>query len=75
MKVTVDIENSKIEQFLNYLEKNNIRWSKDTEEILSDDLSEANIKIITERLKAIERDPNRLSPMDDFIKEMDKSLA
>ncbi len=75
MKVTVDIENSKIEQFLNYLEKNNIRWSKETEEILSDDLSEANIKIITERLKAMERDPNRLSPMDDFIKEMDKSLA
>ena len=75
MKVTIDIENSKVDQFLNYLKQNNIQWSKGTEEVLDDELSDAQVKIIEERLDAIEKDPSRLSPMSDFIQEMDRSLA
>ena len=72
MKVTLDIEESKLPFFMELVKSLNFIKSDAESDF---ELTEFQQKIIGERLDAIESDSSRLSKMDEFLKEMDELLG
>ncbi|MBI1307466.1 MAG: hypothetical protein GC181_12765 [Bacteroidetes bacterium] len=68
MKVIVNVNEEQISHLLDFLEENKFEWMNEEE------LSDAHKAIIDKRLDAIEGDPSRLRPVDDFFRELSKSL-